>query len=57
MFNLKELFKHKNGFYIFENPTLREEIINKYYNIFSRIISALRRRISYLLANIIKMKT
>ena len=34
MFDLKELFKHKNRFYIFENSTLRKEFINKYYNDF-----------------------
>ena len=34
MFDLKELFKHKNRFYIFENSTLREKLINKYYNNF-----------------------
>ena len=32
MFDLKELFKYKSRFYIFENPALREEFINKYYN-------------------------
>ena len=32
MFNSKELFKYKNRFYIFKNSTLREELINKYYN-------------------------
>ena len=32
MFNLKELFKYKDRFYIFENSTLREELINKCYN-------------------------
>ena len=34
MFDLKELFKHKNRFYIFENSTLREKLINKCYNDF-----------------------
>ena len=34
MFNLKELFRHKGRFYVFENSTLREELINKYYNNF-----------------------
>ena len=34
MFNLKELFKHKNRFYIFENLILREKLINKCYNDF-----------------------
>ena len=34
MFDSKELFKHKNRFYIFEDLTLREEFINKYYNNF-----------------------
>ena len=34
MFNLKELFRHKDRFYIFENLTLREELINKCYNNF-----------------------
>ena len=34
MFDLKELFKYKNRFYIFENSTLREELINKCYNNF-----------------------
>ena len=34
MFNLKELLKYKDCFYIFKNPTLREELINKYYNDF-----------------------
>ena len=32
MFNLKELLKHKGRFYIFENLTLREKLINKCYN-------------------------
>ena len=34
MFNLKELFKYKNRFYIFQNSALREKLINKYYNDF-----------------------
>ena len=34
MFNLKELFKYKDRFYIFEDSTLREKLINKYYNNF-----------------------
>ena len=32
MFNLKELFKYKGRFYVFEDSALREELINKYYN-------------------------
>ena len=32
MFDLKELFKYKDYFYIFENPALRKELINKCYN-------------------------
>ena len=32
MFDSKELFKYENRFYIFEDPALREELINKYYN-------------------------
>ena len=32
MFDLKELFKHKNRFYVFKNSTLREELIDKCYN-------------------------
>ena len=32
MFDSKELFKHKDRFYVFENSTLREELINKCYN-------------------------
>ena len=34
MFDLKELFKYENRFYIFKNPTLREELVNKCYNDF-----------------------
>ena len=33
MFDLKELFKHKSRFYVFEDSTLRKELINKCYNI------------------------
>ena len=32
MFDLKELLKHKDRFYIFKNLTLREKLINKCYN-------------------------
>ena len=32
MFDSKELFKYKDYFYIFKDPALREELINKYYN-------------------------
>ena len=32
MFDLKELFKHKDRFYIFKDSTLREDLINKCYN-------------------------
>ena len=34
MFDLKELLKYKDRFYIFENSTLREKLINKCYNDF-----------------------
>ena len=34
MFNLKELFKYKNRFYIFKDSALREKLINKCYNDF-----------------------
>ena len=34
MFDLKELFKYKDYFYVFENSALREEFINKCYNNF-----------------------
>ena len=34
MFDSKELFKYKDRFYIFKNPALREELINKCYNNF-----------------------
>ena len=34
MFDLKELFKYENRFYIFEDSALREELINKCYNDF-----------------------
>ena len=34
MFGLERLFKYKDRFYNFENSTLREELINKYYNDF-----------------------
>ena len=34
MFDSKKLFKYRNRFYIFKNPTLRKELINKYYNDF-----------------------
>ena len=34
MFDLKELFKYKDRFYVFKDSTLREEFINKYYNDF-----------------------
>ena len=34
MFNSKELLKYKDRFYIFENSTLREKLINKCYNDF-----------------------
>ena len=34
MFDSKELFKHKNHFYVFEDSALREEFINKCYNDF-----------------------
>ena len=34
MFDLKGLFKYKNRFYVFEDSTLREKLINKYYNNF-----------------------
>ena len=32
MFDSKGLFKYKNRFYVFKDPTLREELINKCYN-------------------------
>ena len=34
MFDLKELFKYEGRFYVFEDSTLREELINKCYNDF-----------------------
>ena len=34
MFDLKELFKYEDRFYIFENSALREKFINKCYNDF-----------------------
>ena len=34
MFDLKELFKYENYFYIFKDPALREKLINKCYNNF-----------------------
>ena len=34
MFDLKELFKYKDRFYVFEDSALREELINKCYNDF-----------------------
>ena len=32
MFDSKELFKYEDHFYVFEDSTLREELINKCYN-------------------------
>ena len=34
MFNSKRLFKYEDRFYVFENPALREKLINKCYNDF-----------------------
>ena len=32
MFDLKELFRYKGRFYVFENSALQKELINKCYN-------------------------
>ena len=34
MFDFEELFKYENHFYVFEDSTLREKLINKCYNDF-----------------------